>query len=132
MQKPDMTRKKVMIVDDDKIFLQELKETLGLGGYEVFELDAAKTVQQAAGELKPDVILLDLKMQEMNGFEVAEELRHFISTMGIPIIAMTGYFREDEHVPLLNICGIQKCIKKPFHPLDVIVAIESVIRGRNK
>jgi len=40
---------------------------------------------------------------------------------------MTGYFREDEHMPLISICGIKKCIKKPFNPLDIIAAIEAAM-----
>ncbi len=125
-----MSKGKVIIVDDDKEFLEELKETLILSGYEVFETAQADLVQHQANSIKPDVILLDLKMNDMNGFEVADELRQFTTTMGIPIIAMTGFFREDEHVPLLNICGIQKCLKKPFNPLDVIVAIEGVLKKK--
>ncbi|HOW43398.1 MAG TPA: response regulator [Candidatus Omnitrophota bacterium] len=125
-----MSKGKVIIVDDDKEFLEELKETLMLSGYEVFETAQADLVQHQANFIKPDVILLDLKMNDMNGFEVADELRQFTATMGIPIIAMTGFFREDEHVPLLNICGIQKCLKKPFNPLDVIVAIEGVLKKK--
>jgi CheY-like chemotaxis protein len=66
-------------------------------------------------------------MDDMNGFEVAEELKRFTSTVRIPVIAMTGFFREDEHLPLMSICGIKKCIRKPFNPLDVISAIEAAM-----
>jgi DNA-binding response OmpR family regulator len=120
---------RILIVDDDKEFLEELKETLDLSGYEVIQLENARTVQETASHAHPDVIVLDLKMNDMNGFEVAEELKRFTSTVGIPVVAMTGFFREDEHIPLMNICGIQKCIKKPFNPLDVISAIEAAMHG---
>jgi DNA-binding response OmpR family regulator len=124
-----MFKGRVLIVDDDKEFLQELRETLGLSGYEVIEAEDARTVQDTASRANPDVIVLDLRMDDMNGFEVAEELKRFTSTVGIPVIAMTGFFREEEHIPLLNICGIKKCIKKPFNPLDVISAIEAAMHG---
>jgi DNA-binding response OmpR family regulator len=120
---------RVLIVDDDKEFLEELKETLDLSGYEVIKIEDSRTVQETARLTSPDVIVLDLKMNDMNGFEVAEELKRFTSTVGIPVIAMTGFFREDEHKPLMNICGIKTCIKKPFNPLDVIAAIEAAMHG---
>jgi DNA-binding response OmpR family regulator len=120
---------RVLIVDDDKEFREELRETLDLSGYEVIEVADSRKVQDTASHMSPDVIVLDLKMNEMNGFEVAEELKRFTSTVGIPVIAMTGFFREDEHAPLMSICGISKCIKKPFNPLDVIAAIEAAIQG---
>lgn len=125
-----MSRGRVLIVDDDKEFREELRETLDLSGYEVIEVEDARAVQNTASRTSPDVIVLDLKMDDMNGFEVAEELKRFTTTVGIPVIAMTGFFREDEHAPLMNICGITTCIKKPFNPLDVIAAIEAAMRGR--
>jgi DNA-binding response OmpR family regulator len=124
-----MFKGRVLIVDDDKEFLQELRETLDLSGYEVIEVEDSRTVQYTASHSNPDVIVLDLRMEDMNGFEVAEELKRFTSTVGIPVIAMTGFFREDEHIPLMNICGIKKCIRKPFNPLDVISAIEAAMQG---
>jgi DNA-binding response OmpR family regulator len=124
-----MFKGRVLIVDDDKEFLQELRETLDLSGYEVIEVEDSRTVQDTASRAKPDVIVLDLRMDDMNGFEVTEELKRFTSTVGIPVIAMTGFFREEEHIPLMNICGIKKCIRKPFNPLDVISAIEAAMQG---
>lgn len=44
----------------------------------------------------------------------------------VSIIAMTGFFK-DEYASLMNICGIKKCLKKPFNPLDVISGIEEVL-----
>jgi two-component system sensor histidine kinase/response regulator len=124
-----MFKGRVLIVDDDKEFLQELRETLDLSGYEVIEVENSRTVQYTASHANPDVIVLDLRMEDMNGFEVAEELKRFTSTVDIPVIAMTGFFREEEHIPLMNICGIKKCIRKPFNPLDVISAIEAAMQG---
>jgi len=124
-----MSKGRVLIVDDDKEFLNELRETLDLSGYEVIDVAGGSSVQDIASSTSPDVIVLDLKMDDMNGFEVAEELKRFTSTVSIPVIAMTGFFREDEHQPLMNICGIRRCIKKPFNPLDVINAIEAAIKG---
>ena len=72
---------------------------------------------------RPDVILLDLKMPAKSGFQVADEIKHFQETSHIPIIAMTGFFKED-YVPLMGLFGITKCLKKPFPAQEVILEIE--------
>lgn len=123
-----MSKGKVMVVDDDVDFLGELRQTLDQSGYEVIQVHDPTQVHEMASNTEPDVILLDLKMRSMNGFEVAEELRHFSLTDQIPIIAMTGYFTEEEHRSLMNICGIKRCLNKPFNPLDVIEAIEMALK----
>lgn len=115
--------KKIMIVDDNKEFLEELKETLVLSGYDVIELSESSKVLSVARQVHPDLILLDLKMPEKSGLRVAYELKHFSEVSKIPIIAMTGFLNE-VHFPFMDVCGIEKCLKKPFHPLDAINQIE--------
>lgn len=121
---------RVLVVDDDKELLEELHETLVSSGYEVCTTGDAMSVKESVRKFDPDIIVLDLKMEQMNGFEVAEDLNTHIKGVSIPVIAMTGFFREDEHLPLLNICGIKRCLKKPFNPLDIICAIEETIKRK--
>ncbi len=123
-----MRRKRVMIVDDDKEFLEELQETLFLNNYEVIKVNDPHRVLDSAGNNKPDIILLDLKMDHFSGFEIADELSRFTRTTDIPVIAMTGFFTENEHISLMNFCGINKCITKPFSAEQVVTAIESELR----
>jgi CheY-like chemotaxis protein len=122
-----MAGEKIMIVDDNKEFLEELKDMLVLGGYSVTAITDGATALRVARTIRPDVILLDLKMNKMNGFQVADRLKDYSETSVIPIIAMTAFFTKEEHSSLIRFCGMQKCLKKPFNPLDVIMAIESAI-----
>lgn len=123
--------KKIMIVDDDREFLEELRETLTLSGYELVAVNDATLVLELASSVKPDLILLDLRMPQKSGFQVADELRHISEVAHIPIIAMSAYLKDD-YTSLLNICGIKKCLRKPFHPLDVIGQIEEVLAEGRK
>lgn len=119
---------KVMIIDDDKDFLTEISETLVLVGYEVAAVnDPILAVDKAVME-RPEVILLDLKMPKINGFSLAAELRHHSETERVPIIAVTGYFKDD-YLPLMNICGINRYLKKPFNVLEAITQIEAAKQG---
>jgi len=118
-----MAGRKVMIIDDDADFLEELKETLDQTGYKVIKVNDPSAALTVAGSVRPEVILMDIKMPGINGFQLAHAIKHFWELHQIPIIAMTGYLK-DNHDDLMAICGIKKCLKKPFMPLDMISEIE--------
>ncbi|MGE5308403.1 MAG: response regulator [Deltaproteobacteria bacterium] len=122
---------KVMIVDDDKDFLTEISETLVLVGYEVSAVNDPTQVVEKALRENPNVMLLDLKMPKINGFSLAAEMRHYPELANLPIIAVTGYFKED-YLPLMNICGIHNYLKKPFNVLDAITQIEAARKELKK
>ena len=123
-----MANKKVMIVDDDAEFLEELNETMSASGYEMIPVNDSTTVVDIASRVKPDLIILDLKMPGKSGFQLAEEIRRLPELEKIPIIAMSAFFKE-EYAFLLGIFGIKKCLKKPFNPLDVITAVETAFKS---
>ena len=126
-----MSGEKIMIVDDDAEFLEELTETLALSGYAAFAVSDSKAVVEAARKEKPDLILLDLKMKGLNGIQVAQKLKGLKETTHIPLIAMSGYlnnfFTDDSQETLLEVCGMESGLKKPFNPLDVIDKIEKIL-----
>lgn len=124
-----MTSEKIMIVDDNKVFLEELQEILTLTGYEIRTVNDSRLAISSALKYKPDMILLDLKMQGMNGFQVAEKLRECPRTASIPIVAMSGYFPLEQRSPLIDMGNMEAYLKKPFGVLDLIDHIEAVLRG---
>lgn len=123
---------KIMIVDDDKEFLEELRETLTLSGYEPIAINDSLMALKVARMIKPNVILLDLKMDRKSGFQIADELKQFPETTNIPIIAMTGFYAEKGNSLVLDICGIKRFLIKPFNPLDAIVKIETALKVEAK
>ena len=124
-----MRKNKVLVIDDDREFLAEFKESLDLNGFDVVTLSDPEFFADAATKHKPDVILLDLKMPKKNGFQVAEELRHFSELSKIPVIAMTGFFTESEYSLLMNICGIKDCVRKPVDPSAIVAKIKEVLES---
>jgi len=123
-----MQKKKIMIVDDDKDFLAELKEILNSIGYSIVESSNSLDVLSMAKRINPDIILLDLNMQDRHGIEVAEELKSTAATAHIPIIAMSGFYSEEHLAMLIRLCGIGTYIVKPFKPKDIIVKIEDELK----
>lgn len=125
-----MAAKKILIIDDDEELVEELKDMLVSSGYDVTGLTKSISAIEVTRAANPDLILLDLKMNEMSGFEVADALKHLPETSHIPIIAMTGFYVINEPSWLMNFYDIKKCLKKPFSPQDVITRIEEVFSKR--
>lgn len=118
--------KKVMIVDEDMIFSEELKYTLTFNGYDVVVVNDPVSAVEMVFKIEPDIILLNVKMPTRNGLRIANELKNYLGYDNIPIIAMTEISR-DADVKLMSVCGIKNCIRKPFHPLDIISNIEKAL-----
>lgn len=125
-----MISEKVMIIDDNEEFAQELCETLYLCGYDPMVVSNSLNAFKAVRKSKPDVILLDLRMNGMNGFQVAEQLKHSKETFYIPIIAMSGHFPIEKKSVLLDMTYINSRIKKPFTILDLIDQIEGILNKK--
>ncbi len=120
-----------MIVDDDAELLAELSEALRSGGFRVSAFTDGARALFAAAKRPPAVILLDLKMRGCNGFQVAGLLKKDPRTSGIPIIAMTGHYTEQEHERLMKSCGMRACLLKPFTAEVAIQKIAMVMRADN-
>lgn len=121
-----MKKNTIMIVDDNKEFLEEMKEMLKLAGYDSLAVDNSEMALEVARRTKPKVILLDLKMPKKNGFQLANELRRLPGLDKTSIIAMSAFY-SDKYKILLDMSNIKKCLTKPFRPLDVISEIEGAL-----
>lgn len=122
---------KVMLVDDNRDFLLELREILSLYGYEAKLVFDSTHALGAARKFKPNVIVVDLRMNKMNGFHLADILKTSKETCGIPIIGMSGYFPIDDRAALLDMSNMDARIKKPFNVLDLVDKIEFVLNKEN-
>ena len=127
-----MTAEKIMVIDDNQEFSEELRETLYLCGYDVKTVSDSTNVLKLAQKIKPSAILLDLRMNGSNGFQVAQNLKDANETSRIPIIAMSGYFPIEDRAILLDMHNMDGRIKKPFDISDLITEIELVLNKHNE
>ena len=121
-----MKKKKVMIIDDNKEFTDELKEALALSGYDVTAVNDTIDVSNIAIKVKPDVILLDLKMPKKSGIQLAYELRQIGILVNVPIIAISAFYKEGIF-SLMKVHGITTYLSKPVDLIHLINEIEKVL-----
>jgi len=117
--------KTVFIVDDSDTNLAMAEEALE-DHFNVMTLPSAERMFTLLGKMTPDIILLDIEMPEMNGFEALEKLKSDASRAQIPVIFLTGTINTSiqEKSEKLGAVGI---ISKPFTPSTLIERINSHI-----
>ncbi len=125
-QRPHM-KKKILVVDDEKDIVDILKYNLERENE--FEVLTASNGKEALAHaaMNPDVIILDIMMPEINGFEVCKQLKNNPATSNIPVIFLTAKENEIDEILGLEI-GADDYISKPISPRKVLARIKSVIR----
>lgn len=119
--------KKILVVDDDKNICELLKLYITKEGYEViFAYDGSEAVN-IAKEQKPNLIILDVMMPVINGWEACKLIRQFTD---VPIIMLTALDTLDNKVQGLSI-GADDYIVKPFEPVEVIARINAHLRRQD-
>jgi len=128
MKKPrPYMKKKILVVDDEKDIVDILKYNLERENeFEVLTASNGKEAL-AIAEMSPDIIILDIMMPELNGFEVCKQLKNNPATSKIPVIFLTAKENEIDEILGLEI-GADDYISKPISPRKVLARIKSVIR----
>ena len=121
------TRSKILIVDDEIDTLLPLKRSLEVEDYIVVGASNGKEALIKARTDIPDLILLDLMMPEMDGYEVCAKLKKEELTKNIPVIMLTAKDTVREKVKGLDI-GADDYVTKPFHLNELKARIKSVLR----
>jgi CheY-like chemotaxis protein len=118
MTTPDMAKvagKKVLVVDDEKFVRELIKIKLGRCGLAVLEATNGLEAIEMARSLKPDIILMDVMMPKMNGFEACEKLTSHPDTARIPIVMLTARGEQTNLEKGLSL-GATDYMSKPFSP----------------
>lgn len=116
--------KRILVVDDEPRMIDFIRMNLELEGFHVLEarngLDALETIRTQL----PDLVILDIMMPQLDGFETLRMLREFSN---IPVIMLTAKGEEDDKVKGLEL-GADDYITKPFSPRELAVRVKAVLR----
>ena len=111
---------KALIVEDEDVLAQVLAEKLKKSDFEVEIADDGEKAVSATKSFKPDIIMLDLMLPKMDGFEVLRELKANDDTKRIPVVAITN-LSEDDNIKKALQMGVVDYFVKSNHPVNEIV-----------
>jgi two-component system KDP operon response regulator KdpE len=117
-------RKRILVVDDEPRMIGFIRMNLELEGYQVIEAHDGLEALEAIRTQLPDVVLLDVMMPELDGFETLRMLREFSS---VPVIMLTAKGEEDDKVIGLEL-GADDYVTKPFGPRELSSRVRAVLR----
>jgi len=121
--------KKILVVDDNQDSRELVVKVLKNKGYEMVEAtDGEEALERAVAE-KPDLILLDISIPKLNGYEVARILKGKEEFKNVPIVALTAHAMKGDRAKALE-AGCEGYISKPINVRELPAQIKSFLRGR--
>lgn len=126
-----MASPKILIVDDDKNVTELIKVTLETEGFATAVAYDGKKALEKIGAEKPDLVILDIMMPKVDGWEVLMQLRDDPKTQDIPVILVTAKTEEISRVLGLK-KGADDYVTKPFNPVELTARVSAVLRRVSK
>ena len=120
----DSKKQTIMIAEDDADIIELLKLYLENAGYEVLSAPDGISAWKLIQESRPDLVVLDVMMPYMNGFELTKKIRE---SMRIPIIILSAKNQDNDKILGLNL-GADDYVSKPFNPLELVARVQSNLR----
>ena len=114
----------VLLVDDDRDTREMYSEYLSYSGLRVTEASSGRRALESAARHRPDIVVTDIAMPDMDGLELSRRLRAGRATRNVPIITVSGQVTEPTHH-----AGLNAVLAKPCGPDRLLHAIEDVLRA---
>jgi DNA-binding response OmpR family regulator len=125
-----MQAKRILCIDDEKEILDLIRLILTRKGYEVIGAIGGEEGLAKARSQKPDLILLDLMMPDMDGWEVFHRIRSDTNLAEVPVIVVTARAQSIDRVLGLHVARVNDYVSKPFTPQDLVESVERVLAKR--
>lgn len=126
-----MAKNKILVIDDEKDILDLVEYNLKQEGYKVSCVMTGEEALDAASSFNPDLIILDLMLPGLDGFEVCKILKRDEDTQEIPIIMLTAKGEDVDVVTGLEL-GADDYITKPFEAEELVLRINNILRRSGK
>jgi len=114
----------ILIVDDEQESLVLLQEILSRSGYSVQQANNGETALYMIKNEQPELIILDIRMPGMDGFELCRQVKSDSTTSGIPILFISGYGQMEDKVRAFEVGGVD-FITKPFQSYEIIARVKA-------
>jgi two-component system alkaline phosphatase synthesis response regulator PhoP len=120
--------KKILVVDDEKHIVRLVEVNLQRAGYEVVTAYDGVQALEVVKREKPDMIVLDVMMPRMNGFEVLKNLKASPETQEIPVIMLTAK-AQDQDIFKGWQSGVDSYLTKPFNPMELLTFVKRIFES---
>jgi CheY-like chemotaxis protein len=120
-----MDKKKILVIDDNPDLVNLVKTRLAAGGYDVIGANNGIEGLEKAESEKPDLILLDIKMPQMDGHTMLRNIKRRGEMKDIPVIVLTAY---NELKDLFDLEGAKDYIVKPFESQDLLLRVSRALK----
>src|SRR5258706_15269994 len=128
VQTPCTSPGSVLVVDDEPQNRTLLRDSLEARGYDVVEAENGVQALEKVSQNPPDVILLDIMMPKMDGFEVCRRLKKDASTAQIPVLMVTSLSERQERLTAIG-AGASDFLNKPLAFHDVVLRVGNAARS---
>jgi DNA-binding response OmpR family regulator len=125
-------KKRVVCVEDEPEMIDLYRLILNRRGFEVIGADGGRQGLELIRSHLPDLVLLDLMMPDMDGWEVYKRLKADPDTIAIPVIVVTAKAQSIDKVLGLHIAQVDDYISKPFSPQELLDSVENVLNKRQQ
>lgn len=119
--------KTVLLVDDDLTLREMYEERMKAEGFNILQATNGEEALKKAKEAKPDVILLDIMMPKVNGFDVLKELKANAELKNIPVIVLTALIQDVDRVQGKKLGAADYIVKSETMPGEVITKIKNAL-----
>ena len=121
--------KTILVIDDEEAIVLLLETMLNIYGFRCVSCSSPRQAMAMALSSKPDLIILDIAMPEIDGYEICVNLKSELATREIPVIMVTALALAQDKKKGLE-CGANGFIFKPFDPMVVINEIERLLQQK--
>ncbi|MFN3490884.1 MAG: response regulator transcription factor [Anaerolineales bacterium] len=122
----EQTLKRILCIEDEPEMIDLIRLILGRKGFDVHGAPGGVEGIKMVREMKPDLVLLDLMMPDMDGWEVYQQMKADPATRNIPVIVVTAKAQNIDKVLGLHIAKVDDYIAKPFSPQELMESVEKV------
>lgn len=126
-----MTTATILVVEDNPITRKMLRVALQSDGYTVLEATDGRTAVEVMTRHSPDLVLQDLLLPDLDGFELVKQLRGLPGAAGMPILALSGFLSQVEHARSLQ-AGFTDHLFKPVEPSHLLRTVRAYLRPTGK
>lgn len=124
----DDKSRRVVCIEDEPDMIDLIQLILGRQGFEVIGANGGAEGLEAVKKEKPDLVLLDLMMPDMDGWEVYQKIKSDEETRQIPVIVVTAKAQNIDKVLGLHIAKVDDYIPKPFSPQELLDSVKQVLK----